>query len=242
MIEPRSKLQGTQTLEAVEALLIYRQGRAAAVVSSHPASVTDGKIEVGPGSCLTRDAVIEIWKGLVRASSGREILPEHVLYVDGSRVLWYRPANRRPVFFHTGRREFDDELRGRQALFPPLLFLATAGRLHVWGLGGDRRPGPDVPLYQAPFLNIYATGAMCAGTAKLPLEVSTDVALWEKAFFETTFTHSNLRDKLTLHPGGHDGLWRELAGEVQRPRWQKWLKPLKGFDVRAALNLEVKER
>jgi hypothetical protein len=35
---------------------------------------------------------------------------------------------------------------------------------------------------------------------------------WEKAFFESEFTHAALGAQLTSHPEGFLGLWRDLAG------------------------------
>src|SRR5579859_7671074 len=35
---------------------------------------------------------------------------------------------------------------------------------------------------------------------------------WEKAFFESEFTHAAIDARLTSHPEGFLGLWRDLAG------------------------------
>jgi hypothetical protein len=34
---------------------------------------------------------------------------------------------------------------------------------------------------------------------------------WEKAFFESEFTHAAIGARLTAHPEGFLGLWRDLA-------------------------------
>jgi hypothetical protein len=39
---------------------------------------------------------------------------------------------------------------------------------------------------------------------------------WEQSFFESEFTHGNV-GRLTRHPGGFEGLWKELAGSVEFP-------------------------
>ncbi len=43
-------------------------------------------------------------------------------------------------------------------------------------------------------------------------EFSTGVdTLWERAFFQSEFTHHTGTKRLTSHPGGFSGLWTELA-------------------------------
>jgi len=226
---------------ATRAIVLY-EAEGSAFATVHPIERTGEQWRVGPGQPLGRDGLAEALQRLAGASHRREILPEHVLYADAGRILWFRPAGVRPIFFHTGKAEFDEAMRGAQALYPALLFLATPGRLYVWALGDDARPTGSTPLHQAPFLNIYDSGLLCSGNTKLPLEVRLDVAPWERAFYETTFTHSNVRDRLTGHPGGHDGLWRELVKPPKRfPA--KWLRPLRGANraatVADALNLEI---
>jgi hypothetical protein len=43
---------------------------------------------------------------------------------------------------------------------------------------------------------------------------------WVEGFFGSEFTHSNTT-KLTNHPEGHQGLWRDLAGRDHFPH--EWL-------------------
>jgi PRTRC genetic system protein B len=195
---------------------------------------------IGPGRPLSRDGIAEALRQLSGQTAARVIPPPHVLFADGGRMLWYRPSARRPIFFHTGRGEFDAALKNAQPLYPALLFLALPRQLFVWALASDARPGPEAPLYRAPFLNVYEGGSLCHGTFKLPAQVTGDVKVWEKGFFETTFTHSNVHT-ITRHPGGHDGLWRALAERKLKLAWPEWLVPLQApKTAQAALNLEVR--
>lgn len=238
-------LCSTQRPHRATRMFMLYEAEGSAFATSHPVRFEAGRWRVGPGRPLSRDAVSEVNRKLAGQSQGRRIPPAHVLYADSSRVLWHRPRRRAPVFFHTGKAEFDGALRNQQALFPALLFLAFPGNLYVWALASDERPEEATRLYQTPCLNIYDSGHLCAGTTKLPLEVTCDVAPFERAFYETTFTHSNYRDRLTNHPGGHDGLWRDLADPELQVFPVEWLRPLclkqgtQPFTVGHVLNMEA---
>lgn len=45
----------------------------------------------------------------------------------------------------------------------------------------------------------------------------TTLLEWEEGFFNSRFTHPSGMGKLTSHPGGFIGVWRELAGRQQFP-------------------------
>ena len=51
--------------------------------------------------------------------------------------------------------------------------------------------------------------AACALRGKLCLEAMKP---WETTFFESEFTHAAIGARLTAHPEGFLGLWRDLAG------------------------------
>jgi hypothetical protein len=40
------------------------------------------------------------------------------------------------------------------------------------------------------------------------------ISQWEQSFYESEFTHGNV-GRLTRHPGGFGGLWKELAGNEE---------------------------
>jgi hypothetical protein len=42
------------------------------------------------------------------------------------------------------------------------------------------------------------------------------IAQWEQSFYESEFTHGNV-GRLTRHPGGFEGLWKEHAGKEKFP-------------------------
>lgn len=241
-MEVSGHLSGKKDFAPVWMLVGWQAGERELRATHH--AVVNG--EPAAGQLAGRDQIVNLLRDLLGATETRSLPPAHVLFADSGRMLWYRPSQRRPIFFHTGRKEFDAELRGKSAVYPALLFLAVPGNLYVWALASDERPEANTPVYRAPFLNLYESGHMCAGTSKLPLQVSGDVGPFERAFFETTFTHSNYRDKLTTHSGGHDGLWRALAHPERQTFPADCLFPLAGkggkaLTVGEVLNLEVRE-
>lgn len=190
---------------------------------------------IGAGQCLTRDALEDILTKLLNRPAAREILPANVLWSGDSRLCWYVPAARRPIFFKTRNEKFNKEMNGREVMHPNLVFIGRPGRLSVWALNAGQRPTGDTKLYQAPYFNIYDTGQMCNGNAKLPDVPTIDaLARYERAFFETNFTHTNVQ-KLVRQEGGHDAFWRLQAGKHALAPDPVRLLPLK-LTLQEALN------
>jgi PRTRC genetic system protein B len=205
--------------DLVKAILFYTAGGAGQLATVHDVrTATGGRPEICPGSPLTRVALEEIAQFVTREAedgrpSLRQILPEHLLYSDATTLLWWKPAHVAPIFFRTGRKDFDEKVNGKLVSHPPLLFLATSGHLSLWALGENVRPGESSMLFQAPYFNVYNTGSMCTGNVRLP-DILRPAAMggFEEGFFSTNFTHSNTdKSPLTSFPGGHDALWRHLA-------------------------------
>jgi PRTRC genetic system protein B len=62
------------------------------------------------------------------------------------------------------------------------------------------------------------SGYVCLGSTRVPQQGTVNsLPLWEKAFFESEFTHPNAANRLTLHPGGFVGLWKSLVGKKRFP-------------------------
>ena len=234
---------GLRQFHLTEAVLRYTNEAGESVATVNPVRHhPERAAAIGAGRGLSRDALAKTMRELSKQPVERTILPAHVLYLDNARALIHRPAERRPVFFHTGTAAFDAEMRNRQVLFPSLLLLVLPRSLYAWALADTERPTAETPLFRAPCMNLYDGGHMCAGTSKLPLEINLgSLPVAEKAFFETTFTHSNygVGVKLTTHPEGHNGLWRALAEPKCRKFPAEWLAPF-GKNVGWALSLESK--
>ena len=65
----------------------------------------------------------------------------------------------------------------------------------------------------APYWNCDAGGRVCQGSMRAPGKLCLEAMKgWERAFFESEFTHAAIGARLTSHPEGFLGLWRDLAG------------------------------
>lgn len=206
-----------------EALLIYRSSEhqyghfGDAFITHH--EVTQGdqarQSALGPAKALTTEFV----HSLVQALGGRvqvEFLPENVIARTERLIAWWTRPQKRRMFFGTTQGDMGGI---NSAIFPQpaLVWLAMDRSLSVRALKEDRRPGPETKLCVAPYWNLYETGSVCLGSMRAP-DASTVASIpqWEQSFYESEFTHGNV-GRLTRHPGGFEGLWKELAGKEQFP-------------------------
>lgn len=209
-------IESIHQFELTTAILIYGNGKEG-VATKHQIISDQLNPEslplLGPGQCLTRDMLTDLLRNLTRADSGRTILPERVLCADAALMAWWSPAKRAPIYFRMGDATFNAAISGKEVLHPPLLFVAKAGRLWVWALPSNQRPTLETELMRAPYGNLYETGSMCIGNAFVPQLVSvSQIDVWERAFYETNFTHSNYGSlPVCSHPDKHNGLWTDLA-------------------------------
>jgi PRTRC genetic system protein B len=233
---------GAQPMQLSRVILIYRNN-VAAVATLHEIVGKDSEPLLGAGVPITRDAIETTLRELQGAPASRALLPENVLCADGGRMAWWKSSFRGPIFFNTRDEAFNKGMAGALVQHPTLLFLADAGgRLSIFALAEDARPMADTKLYRAPYFNLYAKGLMCAGNVRLPeVPVSNEIPIWERAFFETTFTHANIHsDRLTTHSGDHNGFWRAMRDE-RNPKPSSWLVPLEKT-VEEMLNEEAGQR
>jgi len=86
--------------------------------------------------------------------------------------------------------------------------------LWIRALPKNRRPVAATPLMIAPYWNVDGeTGWTCQGSMRSPDDASVSlIPAWERAFFQSEFTHHTGTRRLTTHPGGFLALWRSLAG------------------------------
>ena len=206
-----------------EALLIYRSSDhhyghfGDTFISHHEVSQGDRDRQqtLGPAKPLT----VEFVHALVEALGGRvaaEFLPESVIARTERLVAWWTPVRKRQMFFGTTQGKMRG-INGRIFPQPALVWLATGRSLSLRALKESRRPVPDTRLCVAPYWNLYEAGDVCLGSMRAP-DASTvaSIAQWEQSFYESEFTHGNV-GRLTRHPGGFEGLWKELAGKEEFP-------------------------
>jgi hypothetical protein len=69
------------------------------------------------------------------------------------------------------------------------------------------------------YYNVNIDGVVCQGTMRSPTELTVaSMGQWERAFFESEFTHIYGSGHFTRCPGGIVGLWKSLEGKRLFPR------------------------
>jgi PRTRC genetic system protein B len=184
------------------------------IVSIHDIARKGKGVCLGPGQLLERERLDEVLRSLQSApDTRRQLIPPGMLFGDNSMLLWYAPACTREIYFSTADKEFQTDVSGKKVAHPPLLFMAKPSLLSVWALSIDTRPDSNTVAQIAPYYNLYGNASMCRGDVKLPSTLlPSTIPEWEKIFYDSRFTHSNLHSgKSTTHKGGHHGLWREMV-------------------------------
>jgi len=199
------------------AILVYSDGQESFATIHEPKNSPDG----GPpyldaGEPLTVEFLRQLAKGLGQTVA-REILPANVLSRTPDMMVWWTRPQRRVIFFSDssdGRT-----LNGKTFPQPPLVFRVCGSELAVRALAENKRPRSDTALMFAPYWNCDGTGRVCQGSMRAPEKLCLDaMRAWERAFFESEFTHAAIGARLTAHPEGFLGLWRDLANsESQFP-------------------------
>lgn len=208
--------------ELREALLIYHSsgnrswGHGETFVTHHPIMQnTNKRPELGPANPLTLDFL----RSLTQSLGGHvpvEFLPENVITRTDRAVAWWTPAQKRPMFFADTQGDLHG-ISGRVFPQPALVWLAQDGSLILRALKESSRPRPETTLSVAPYWNVYESGQVCVGSMRAPTVSSTAaIAQWEQSFYESEFTHGNV-GRVTRHPGGFEGLWKQLAGKGKFP-------------------------
>jgi PRTRC genetic system protein B len=223
-MQAQVQLSSSKSFELREALLVYSGGSAHHVsgpntfVTKHSVlSSESGAPSLGPGAPIGREDILELIKEL-RGVVPVEFLPENVLVRTQESIVWWTPAAVRPMFYAVEKGVELKQLSGKQFPQPPLVFRAQVGSLDVRALEINERPTPKTKLFRTPYWNVNDQGSVCLGSTKVPREASVEsIAKWEKAFFQSEFTHSNSAKKLTEHPEGFVGLWKSLIGKKSFP-------------------------
>jgi PRTRC genetic system protein B len=205
------RIGDNQTFRLKQAVLLYQEGSRAFATLHEVRSQPDGPPYLCAGQSVTAGFLQTLARGL-GANMAAEVLPENVLARTPESITWWSQAQPRLMFFG----EANAETRGLTAKtfpHPPLVFRIHGRELFVRALGENRRPRRDTRLRNAPYWNTDAQGRVCLGSMRVPEEVSVNaITKWERAYFESEFTHPSGAVRLTTHPGGFVGLWSGLAG------------------------------
>jgi len=203
----------SEVLTLQGALLVYR-GRSGGFVTWHEVrrNATEGAPFLGEAQELTTDFVHHLAQRL-GASVPTEVFPENVLARTAEIMVWWTPASARTMFFAAHDKDAH-KLNGHRFFQPPLVWKVNSRDLWVRALHQNRRPVAATPLMVAPYWNVDGdTGWTCQGSMRSPEDPSVNATpLWERAFFQSEFTHHTGTKRLTTHPGGFLDLWSSLAG------------------------------
>lgn len=203
---------GSEALTLKGALLVY-QGKSRSFVAWHQArNAEQGAPFLGEAQQLTTEFVHSLAQGL-GSRIPVEVLPENVLVRTAEAVVWWTPAAHRTMFFRS-TAEDTQALNGKRFPHPPLVWRVSGRELWVRAMQENARPKPATKLRVAPYFNVSGEdGLTCQGTMRSPEDAGVaTIPLWERAFFQSEFTHQTGARRLTIHPGGFLGLWASLAG------------------------------
>jgi PRTRC genetic system protein B len=198
------------------AVLIYGNNSGGSFATAHNIAIDkNGAPSLLEGYPLTIRILNElnaaITKGTETKRSFNGFLPENVLAVGISSVVWWLPATDRNVSF-----DCSDELIGRasgKTPHPSLVFGVNDNNWSVYALKDNKRPTPETELYQAPYFNVWESGEICQGTSRVPNGATTkQIEGWNTAFFASNFSHPNVHapNKLVNYKGGSYKFWKDM--------------------------------
>lgn len=208
---------GGQALIPTHAIVLYDEARqsvyarrsSAVFATVHGMTVVDGVPQLGAGAAVAREGLMALFSGLdPQRNEMAKLTSTRVLTQGAQWMVWYSPASKRRVWFNAS----DVGQKSAEVPLPPLLFAVSPLGWHVFAMKTGRRPGASTQLYQAPFYNVWKDGKLCVGSTPKPQgDARWDPAAWEKAFFESNFTHSNVHGEPLVHyRGGAAAFWKAL--------------------------------
>lgn len=145
---------------------------------------------------------IELARSIYRLKQGEQTEPlffceGNILAENREVVWWWLPACQRPMWFKTVEPTQQlTALNGKSVTHPPLLFRVIkrgTGALTVWAMLENDRPTLNTELYHAPYMNRYADGSICLGSARdrsLTDMKKAGPRDWEGIFFDSNFSHT----------------------------------------------------
>lgn len=204
------ELGGSESIALKRVLLLY-EGRNRIFAVLHDAKPGGNEYpQIGEGQALTKEFVRALNLGLQNEMQ-LEVLPECVLVWNAGLAVWWSRRNARRMFFRNNS-EAPTGLNGAECSQPPLLWCASGQELTVRALIANRRPTAGTSLMIAPYWNVDGdTGRVCLGSMKVPeLAGVAALAEWEKAFFESEFTHQRGVKRLVQGPKGYFDVWEQV--------------------------------
>ena len=201
-----------------QAILLYGENEHSPEFATiHPVDIQAGGQTpvIRAGRPLDKRGLAELATTLFTANRTKPgLLPPNVLSVGNDHLVWWSPPATRPIFFRgSGRdtsKQFNIGERNGITFHPGLIFAVKDAKWYVLAVKGAERPTADTLLYVAPYFNVWENAVICAGNVPLPKAAVTEkIAAWEKAFFESNFTHTNVT-RLVQYKGGGHRFWADM--------------------------------
>ena len=149
-------------------------------------------------------------------NAAMEFLDTRILALNNSSIVWYEPSRRAEIFFdctEANRKDLNTLCKGKKIRWPALLFKLNQGALYCRALADNRRPTLKSKLYVAPFTHINPVNGHVCTPRHLNFDpgisMTANMQKYSEDFYLGIFGHAT-NGELTTHPGGHDGLWREI--------------------------------
>lgn len=207
----------TSVIRTVQALLLHESRAPGGFpqshwLTTHEVEQHEGGPLIGPGTLLREEdkrALVETLLGTL--SQEFQLLPPHVLAIGAAKIAWYVPGRVRPMHFNLTQRRFS-----LRVPWPTLAFRVVERQVWLAALAHAERPTESTPLYHAPVMNVNAATHVCTGSAILPPGSGLgDCEAYERAIYETNFSHVNhrrtLADAAEVSDNDHVRFWRQVA-------------------------------
>ncbi len=219
-----------------KAVLVYEGPESGAYATLHDVLAGKGGARLDAGVPATKEACASLARALGANATLTGFTPPELVYLGARAIAWWRPPAPARLFFDSRDEDPKRAIGKRNALLPQpgLVFAVTAGHWYVYALRGAARPDPATRLCRAPYFNVWASGEICTGNVRLPDSLSpAALAAYERAFFDSNFTHPNVRgrERLVRAKGGAYAFWRGMldraAAAGNQPFPPQALVPLK---------------
>ena len=95
---------------------------------------------------------------------------------------------------------------------PATLFMGWGSRYYMWALP-NKKFDPKLPVFRAPFPNVYDNGRICWGSHKVPKVTVNNISNVWRMFFGTAFNEHIAGKKCKSFPNNVLDLLRQLSQE-----------------------------
>ena len=203
--------QSTPSYSLQHAILLYGSNQDSVdLVTINTVVQTNAGPVIGEGRGATKAGILDMLECVKEAvKKPLSLLHPNVIAITDDCMVWWEEAR-------TRRMAFQSKELGKRAAHvpqPALLFVVKGGSWYVFALAESKRPSADTVLYVAPYFNVWAGGAICTGSTRIPTrQAVTNPDAWSKAFFESAFTHPNIHglNQLVLWEHGCFAFWRDM--------------------------------